>query len=140
MSNPQTTTHMKKNNKGLMYGLVIMAMLATSGTAFAQRGGGNHHYKNHGHDGKNVSARNDSKRTFSSRIYRVTEADSLQQIKMKPAVEKASKRLDNLRLSYQKQEKRVMDSLSLQLKPILKEEQMKRLDDFNYHRQERIKK
>ena len=59
---------------------------------------------------------------------------------MKPSVEQATKRLENLRLNYQKQEKRVLDSLSLQLKPILKEDQFRRLEDFNYHHQERMRK
>lgn len=49
---------------------------------------------------------------------------------MKPAVDHASKRLESLRLSYQKQEKRVLDSLSLQVKPYLKEEQLKKLNNW----------
>ena len=91
----------------------------------------------HGHHGKHHDGGRDKhynessgKRNLSDKVYRITQADSVQKQKMKPAVDRASKRLESLRLSYQKQEKRVLDSLSLQLKPILKEEQLQKLNDW----------
>lgn len=60
----------------------------------------------------------------------MTRADSLQKIKMKPTVERASKRLEAIRLSYQAQEKRVIDSLKLQLKPMLNATQVKLMEEF----------
>lgn len=126
---------------GWMVGLVCAVLISATGNVFSQRGDSYRHTKDRGQgDGKHTSARYDSKKNFSSKIYRITEADSLQEIKMKPIVDRTSKRLESLRMSYQKQEKRVMDSLSIQLKPILKEDQMKRLDDFNYHAQDRAHK
>ncbi len=80
--------------------------------------GGKHHYENSG------------KRNLSDKVYRITEADSVQKQKMKPTLDRASKRLEALKVSYRKQEKKVLDSLSVQLKPYLKEEQLKRLNDW----------
>ena len=132
---------MKTNMKGWMYVFALAALVGVSGSAFAQRGDGRQGGRGHiGFDKKDATARNDAKRSFAGRIYRITESDSLQVIRMKPIVDRTSKRLDALRASFARQEKRVMDSLSLQLKPILKEEQMKRLEDFNYHNQERFRK
>ena len=84
--------------------------------AMAQGHGGDHHKRHDGGHGKYHDT-NSSKRNLSDRIDRITDADSLQKQKMKPAVDRASKRLESLRLSYQKQERRVLDSLSLQVKP-----------------------
>jgi hypothetical protein len=89
---------------------------------------GGHHAK-HGGDYKNANG----KRNLSDKIYRITEADSLQKIKMKPLVDKAAKRMESLRASYQKQETKTLDSLRAQLKPILKEEQLKKLEGYGNH-------
>ena len=97
--------------------------------AIAQGHDGGHHKRHDGDHSKHHYA-NSGKRNLSDKIYRVTEADSLQKQKMKPSVDRASKRLESLRLSYQKQEQRVLDSLSLQVKPYLKEEQLKKLNDW----------
>ena len=132
---------MKTKMKGWIMALTCMALIAASGSLLAQRGDSHHHGKGRGHgEDLHASARNDSGKGFSNRIYRITQADSLQELKMKSIVDRTCKRLESLRLSYQKQEKKVLDSLSVQLKPILKEDQMKRLDDFNYHRQEKYKR
>ena len=126
--------------KGWMYLAAFVTLIGVSGNAFGQRGDRYGRGKGHGHDGHDARASKDSKGNFSNRIYRITEADSLQAKEMKPVVDRASKRLEALRLSFQKQEKRVMDSVSLQLKPMLKEDQWKRLDDFNYHYQDRAQR
>jgi hypothetical protein len=91
-----------------------------------ERGHRQRHGENHGkhHD------ENAGKRNLSDRIFHVTQADSLQKQKMKPSVDHASKRLASLRVAYQKQEKRVLDSLSFQVKPYLKEDQLKKLNDW----------
>ena len=120
--------------KGWIYLMACVALISLCGSVCAQKKDTAMHHKGRGHEGydkRDGSARSGSSVGFSQRIYRVTQADSLQQKKMKPIVDRTSKRIDALRLSFQKQEKRVMDSLSLQLKPILKEDQLKRLNDFN---------
>lgn len=117
-----------------MYAAAMAVMLLAAGNVSAQRGDSYRHNKDRGHHNKgryHGDGKQAGKSNFSNRIYRMTDADSLQSIKMKPVVDRTSKRLDALRISYQKQEQRVMDSLKLQLKPILKEEQLKSLDRFS---------
>ena len=116
-----------------MVGVVLVGLLLSiSQVGWAQHG----HRKHDGHDGKGRHGKNqyghnmDGKRNLSARIYRVTQADSVQMKKMQPMLDKATKRMDVLRTKYQDQEKKVLDSLRLQLKPILKEDQWKRLEDF----------
>lgn len=115
-----------------MLSLGLATLVSVS--AMAQRGDGGHHRRHDGgHDGKHRYGHSE-KRNLSDRIYRVTDADSTQKVKMKPAVDRATKRLETLRTNYQKQEKRVMDSLALQVKPYLKEEQLKKLSDWKEKR------
>lgn len=96
--------------------------------ALAQ-GHGDHHQRHDGKRGRHHEEKS-GKKDLSERIYQITQADSLQKQKMKPSVDRASKRLASLRLSHRKQEKSVLDSLSLQVKPYLKEEQLKKLNDW----------
>lgn len=98
----------------------------------AQDGRGKH--RKHDHDKGKHRTETTGKRNLADKIYQVTQADSVQKAKMKPVVDRASKRLESLRLSYQKQEKRVLDSLSLQVKPYLKEDQFKKLNDWGDQR------
>ena len=125
-----------------MVGVVLVGLLLSiSQVGWAQHG----HRKHDGHDGKGRHGKNqyghnmDGKRNLSARIYRVTQADSVQMKKMQPMLDKATKRMDVLRTKYQDQEKKVLDSLRLQLKPILKEDQWKRLEDFKNKNSEKGK-
>jgi len=106
----------------------VLAILVSIG-AMAQ-GHHDRHHKKHDSDHVKHHYASSGKRNLSNKVYHVTEADSIQKQKMKPAVDRASKRLESLRLSYQKQERRVLDSLGLQVKPYLKEEQLKKLNDW----------
>src|SRR5579859_5334717 len=111
--------------KGLL-GLGLATLVSLS--AMAQDGRGRHH----GHSDRKAVHRNDrgDKKNLSNKIYRITEADSVQKLKLKPAIDHASKRLESLRLSYQKQEKRVLDSLSLQAESVLKDDQWQKLNNW----------
>ena len=104
-----------------------LATIMCVGAAAQDHRGGRHGQDHRGksHDGKATS------KGLAEKVYRVTGADSVQKKKMKPAVDRASKRLETLRASYRKQEQKVMDSLSLQVKPFLKEDQLKKLNDWN---------
>ncbi|MBS1976729.1 MAG: hypothetical protein JST46_05135 [Bacteroidetes bacterium] len=96
--------------------------------------------KHMGHDQRDFRGRGHSREQmskdagFASHVYRVTDADSLQRVKMKPAVDKASARLEALRERFRKQEKQVLDSLCMKIKPVLKEEQWQEWNDYVYHR------
>ena len=118
---------MKTNSWKWLLSLGLATIVSLGAMAQGHHDG--HHKKHDGDHGKHYYA-NSGKRNLSDKVYRVTEADSVQKQKMKPAVDRASKRLESLRLNYQKQEKRVLDSLSLQVKPYLKEEQLKKLNDW----------
>lgn len=111
-----------------MLSLGLATLMSVS--AMAQHGEGHHRSKHDGErDGKHRPG-NSYQRNLSDKVYHITQADSVQKMKMKPAVDRASKRLETLRVNYKKQEKRVMDSLTLQVKPYLKEEQLKKLSDW----------
>lgn len=112
--------------KGLL-GLGLAALVSLS--AMAQDGRGRHHQR-HGNKGDKHHQESRGKNNLSDKVYRITTADSVQKQKLKPAIDHASKRLESIRLSYQKQEKRVLDSLTLQAKPILKEDQWQKLNNW----------
>lgn len=118
-----------KRSWGLLLGF-IFAAIAMSG-AMAQ---GHGHDRGNGHTKRGQGKQEYShsgKSSLANRVYHITGADSVQKIKMKPVLDKATKRLEALRTSYRKQQKRVMDSLSVQLKPVLKEDQLKKLNDWH---------
>lgn len=98
-------------------------------SAMAQGHGGDHRKRHDGNKGRHRYAHS-TKSNLSDKVFRITEADSLQKQKMKPAIEHASKRLESLRLNYQKQERRVLDSMSVQVKHFLKEEQLQKLNSW----------
>lgn len=116
--------------------LCIIAFTCLSMSAWAQTEGGNRNGKrNHRryglhrkHHGKNYLDKND---LLSNKINRVTQADSLQAKKMKPIIDKSAERLNLLQRDFQQKKGMVMDSLKQQLKSILKEDQLNKLDDFN---------
>lgn len=110
--------------------MVVALVLLISTGAHAQRHDGRSKHGGRQHE----AFRRGGDKNFSAQVIRVTHADSLQKKKLQPALDKVSKRLEALRASYQKQEKRVLDSLDAQLKPVLKEDQLKRWDDYKYHR------
>ena len=121
-----------KNGKWVLISLMslfLFTMLSPDGLA---QGKSNRHRDRHRHHGGDYYGHRGSQMhgDLSSKIYRVTHADSLQAKKMKPLLDKASNRIEILRANYHLQEKRVLDSLRFQLKPILKEDQLKRLEDF----------
>ena len=103
--------------------------LATAVAVGTMAQGNGHHQKKHG-DRKDGRYENSGKRNLSEKVYRITQADSVQKAKIKPTVDHAAKRIEFLRASYRKQEKKVLDSLGLQLKPYLKEEQLKKFNDW----------
>jgi len=125
-----------KNSWKWLVGLGLAITICTS--SFAQDHG-DHRGKPHrgGRDRSHYSR--SEKRDFTARVYHITNADSAQKVKMKPVLDKTNKRMESLRTNYQKQEKRVLDSLNLQLKPYLKEDQLKKLQEWKDKRDDRSK-
>lgn len=125
MSNRQKEKYMKTRRSWHVLLGIMLAAIISSG-AYAQ--GRGHGHGGHGRDQRNYDR--SGKSSLANRVYHITDADSVQKLKMKPVLDKTSKRLEALRASYQKQVKRVLDSLSTQLKPYLKEDQLKKLNDW----------
>jgi hypothetical protein len=118
--------------------LSLVMLLSASNVSVARHGRGHHwlgifHGRHHGghhkgmHDGRHYKRRGFA----SNHIYEITGADSLQRIKMKPLIDDAEKRIQSLRSTYRDQEASVMESLKTQLKPLLKEDQIKKLEDVS---------
>lgn len=124
-------TIMKKS--GMLWGLLLFSMAMVYHVNVQAQ-------KHMGHDQRDFRGRGHSReqgskdRSFASHVYRVTDADSLQRVKMKPSVDKASARLEVLRERFRKQEKQVLDSLGIKIKPVLKDEQWQEWNDFVHHR------
>ena len=114
----------------LMVMLFFILAAGMSANTFAQ-GKGGHDRGQHGKDHKGKHDDSDhSKKSLAAKIAKVTDADSAQSVKMKPVIDRASKRLEALKAAYEKQEKKALDSLKLQLKPYLKDEQQKKLEAY----------
>jgi len=118
--------------KGRLVVLGILAFASLSINSWAQQeerhGHEKQHHKQNGefgkHERKNTNYRSEK---LENRVFRITQPDSIQQKKMKPIIEKISKRLIALRTESERKEKNMMDSLQLSLKPILNANQLNRL-------------
>lgn len=86
-------------------------------------------YRNNAHD---RGGREDQGRhhRFTGMIIRVVKPDSEQIKLIRPITEATASRVQELEKISNERMEQLMDSMRIQLQPILKEEQMKRLDDF----------
>lgn len=73
----------------------------------------------------------DKKAWFAHTIYKIVRPDSAQAQKIKPITEWASQEIEQVENTSNQQLIRIMDSVKVQLKPIISEEQIKRLDGFS---------
>lgn len=83
--------------------------------------------RNDGPDMRNMPPPQDR---FERMLYRIVDPDSLQVEKIKPLARQTSARIDTIQSNANKQIKGVIDSLKTNLQPILKAEQLKKLEDF----------
>ncbi len=92
-----------------------------------------HKYRNsnqHGRNGRDRGA-DHKKEWFVGAIDRVIKPDSVQAKQIKPITEWASQQIEAIEVSSNSQLSLIMDSVNLKLKPMLNEEQLQRLNDFN---------
>ena len=68
---------------------------------------------------------------FQKMIYRVTQADSTQRKQIQPILDEASEKIDGLEKESNSRMTGIMDSIKVKLKPILNEEQNKKLEEFS---------
>ena len=84
----------------------------------------------HGRGGSNRGGGH-KKEWFAGTIYRVVKPDSTQAKQIKPITEWASQQIEAAEVESNAKLSAIMDSVKVQLKPILNEEQLKRLDEFD---------
>jgi len=71
------------------------------------------------------------KEWFTGTIYKIIQPDSDQAKRIRPVTEWASRQIDSLEVSSNLGLAAVLDSVKKQLKPMITEEQFKRLDEFD---------
>ncbi len=125
--------------KRILVGILLISVITVS--SIAQSRDKRDHHGRHGDKERHQKHGGYKFKThdLSAKVYRITNADSIQVKKMKPFVDKASKRLETLRTEYHRKEMKVLDSLQLQIKPLLKEDQLKRLSDFKEKHNQKLK-
>ncbi len=90
--------------------------------------GGDHRGGGRGDRGREPE---NKKEWFTETIYRIIQPDSSQAKKIKPVTQWASNQIDSLEASSNHGLAAVLDSVKKQLKPVITEEQFKRLDEFD---------
>lgn len=94
--------------------------------------------RRHGRGGRNISTER-KKEWFASTIYKIVQPDSAQVKQIKPITDWASQQIEAIEVSSNSQMSAVLDSVKVQLKPILTDEQQQRLIDFHAKAQGRWK-
>ena len=79
--------------------------------------------------------RGGSRRTgFQKMIYRIAQVDSSQRQQIQPILDEASGKIESLEKISNGRMTEIMDSMKVKLKPMLREDQNKRLEDFSSRR------
>jgi hypothetical protein len=86
--------------------------------------------RKHGRGGREMSNER-KKEWFGRTIYKVVKPDSAQVKQIKPIADWATQQIEAIEVSSNSQMSAVLDSVKTQLKPILTEEQQKRLTEFH---------
>jgi hypothetical protein len=94
--------------------------------------------RRHGRGGREISNER-KKEWFASTIYKIVKPDSAQVKQIKPITEWASQQIEAIEISSNSQMSAVLDSVKVQLKPILTDEQQQRLVEFHERAQGRWK-
>lgn len=84
----------------------------------------------HGRGGRDMGNER-KKEWFASTIYKIVKPDSAQIKQIKPITDWASQQIEAIEISSNSQMSAVLDSVKVKLKPILTEEQQKRLTEFH---------
>jgi hypothetical protein len=78
-----------------------------------------------------ANGRQDGKEAFMQRILKEANADSLQAKQMKPLMIETMARIDSLQMETDKKVRSVINSFEEDIKPILREDQLKKLQEFH---------
>ncbi len=104
----------------LMIGILIGALGVGLWSKQSRRGGKT-----------SASWRQDGKEAFMQRIIKEANADSMQAKQMKPLMMETMARIDSLQMETDKKVRAVIVSLEEKLKPVLREDQLKKLQEFH---------
>ncbi|MCB9263840.1 MAG: hypothetical protein H6558_02310 [Lewinellaceae bacterium] len=77
---------------------------------------------------------------FEEHLYHIIGADSEQQKQLHPIVHSYAGRISEVHTDFRARRKALIDSMHQEIKPLLTEEQVQKLDDFSRHFRERTKK
>lgn len=109
----------------LIIGILIGALIPGFVGRFRHRDGKD---MRGGKDNKEVVSKHDR---FTHMILRVVKSDSVQAKIIRPIVEEAASRIDELEKGSNASMAMIMDSMKLKLQPILTPEQLQKLNDFD---------
>ncbi len=78
-----------------------------------------------------ANGRQDGKEAFMQRILKEANADSLQAKQMRPLMIETMARIDSLQMETDNKVRSVINSFEEDIKPILREDQLKKLQEFH---------
>jgi hypothetical protein len=87
---------------------------------------GRNHYRHKGDRGNN-----EKRMDFESKILKIVDADEVQKKVLKPIINMTTTRIDSLQSKTDREVRIVMDSLDMQFKSVLKEEQYAKFKEFS---------
>ncbi len=104
--------------------LIVGILIGALSTGMMAR----HHYRGpqKQYRGNHSSNRNG----FADKVFRITQADSIQAKQMKPLIEETMIQIDSLENQSRQEAKVLLDSMKLRFKSILRPEQMEKLNAF----------
>lgn len=87
--------------------------------------------------GRPAGWRENGKEAFIQKIFSVVDADSLQAKQLRPILFETMAKIDTLQKHTDREVSKVVDSLGIKLDPILSDQQMQKLKEFQQHRKDR---
>ncbi|MBL7856634.1 MAG: hypothetical protein JNM57_03020 [Cyclobacteriaceae bacterium] len=84
-----------------------------------------------------IGWREGGREAFIQKILTVMDADASQEKEIRPLIEETMTEIDSVQAHTDKKIRGIIDSLEVRVKPLLKEEQLKKLQEF--HKRGRIK-
>lgn len=104
--------------------LIVGILIGALSTGMMAR----HHYR--GPQKQYRGSHSSNRNGFADKVFRITQADSIQAKQMKPLIEETMIQIDSLESHSRQEAKVLLDSMKLRFKSILRPEQMEKLNDF----------
>jgi hypothetical protein len=124
------TTERKKAIAVISAALIVGILIGVLATGMFAR----QHYRGNGRDFD--KEHRGMRKGFAEKIYRITQADSSQRKQMQPIVEQTMASIDTLQQKTDDEVKALLDSMIINLKPLLKTDQVSKLETFSKNKGE----